>query len=115
MSLAEHQEALAHYDELIASHPKITRKGKANPYTSHNGHMFTFFGKDGKVALRMAKADREDFLEQHNTQLAVSYNTVMKEYVSVPDALLEDRQQMEHYLQMSFDYVCSLKPKATTK
>ena len=30
------------YDKLLATHPKIERKGAANPYTSLNGHMFTY-------------------------------------------------------------------------
>jgi hypothetical protein len=29
------------YDKLIATNPKIERKGAANPYTSLNGNMFT--------------------------------------------------------------------------
>ena len=33
------------YNELIAKWGKTERKGKANPYTSHNGHMFTFIDK----------------------------------------------------------------------
>ena len=29
------------YDRLIATMPKLERKGAANPYTSLNGNMFT--------------------------------------------------------------------------
>ena len=29
------------YENLVATNPKIERKGAANPYTSLNGHMFT--------------------------------------------------------------------------
>ena len=32
---------IALYDKLLATNPQIKRKGKTNPYTSHNGHMFT--------------------------------------------------------------------------
>jgi hypothetical protein len=34
-------DRLALYDKLIATMPEIERKGAANPYTSHNGHMFS--------------------------------------------------------------------------
>lgn len=39
-----HLEALEQYDELVTTIPGLKRKGKANPYTSLNGNMFTFFG-----------------------------------------------------------------------
>lgn len=30
------------YNKLIATNPKIERKGAVHPYTSLNGHMFTY-------------------------------------------------------------------------
>ena len=35
------------YDQLIATHADIERKGATNPYTSLNGHMFSHLSKDG--------------------------------------------------------------------
>ncbi len=35
-------DKLALYEKLIATNPKIKRKGAANPYTSLNGHMFSY-------------------------------------------------------------------------
>ena len=35
-------DKIALYDKLIATNPKIERKGASNPYTSLNGHMFWF-------------------------------------------------------------------------
>ena len=40
------------YDKLIATNPKIERKGNANPYTSLNGNMFTLL-HEGKLAIRL--------------------------------------------------------------
>jgi hypothetical protein len=37
------------------------------------------------------------------------------EYVTVPDALLEDTETLKPYLRMSYEYVTSLKPNPTTK
>jgi len=31
----------ASYDKLIAASPGVERKGDTNPYTAHNGNMFT--------------------------------------------------------------------------
>jgi hypothetical protein len=47
MSMPKHNipaDKLALYEKLIATNPKIKRKGAANPYTSLNGHMFWLSG-----------------------------------------------------------------------
>lgn len=108
-------DKLALYEKLIATQPEIERKGKTVPYTSCNGHMFTFLGKDGHVAIRLPKDEREAFLLKYETSLAESYGAVMKEYVRVPDALLENTAELTPYLEISYDYVKSLKPKPTKK
>jgi len=108
-------EIVARYDAHIAAHPDIQRKGAANPYTSVNGHMFSCLNKEGHVALRMSKEDRAAFVEKYKTPPFISYNTVMKEYVLVPDEIFHSDQRFQHYLNMSYDYVRSLKPKPTTR
>jgi len=103
------------YDKLIASNPDIERKGKTMPYTSHNGHMFSYLSKTGSMGLRLPKEDREAFLEKHNTTLFEQYGAVMKEYVTVPDDLLENTEELQEYLDISYEYIRTLKPKPTTK
>jgi hypothetical protein len=51
-------EKLDWYEKLIATNPHITRKGAANPYTSLNGHMFSYLNPEGTLALRLAQAER---------------------------------------------------------
>ena len=40
-------DKLALYDKLIETNTMIERKGKTTPYTSLNGHMFSFLDKTG--------------------------------------------------------------------
>ena len=54
---------LAAYDWLIATVPEIERKGVTSPYTSVNGHMFSYLSKTGSMGLRLPKDEREAFLE----------------------------------------------------
>jgi len=110
-----HDNKMKLYDRLISAHPDIERKGKTMPYTSLNGHMFSFLAKHGSMGLRLPKDEREKFLREYNTELMEQYGSVMKEYVKVPDHLLNDTDKLLEYLQMSFDYVSSLKPKPTKK
>lgn len=103
------------YDKYISSHPEIVRKGAANPYTSVNGHMFSCLSRDGSVAVRVSRKDRDDFLEKHPDSVFISYNTVMKEYILLPFEIFEDEEAFMFWLNKSYDYVSSLKPKPTTR
>jgi TfoX/Sxy family transcriptional regulator of competence genes len=103
------------YDKLIATHPRIDRKGATMGYTSLNGNMFTYLGPSGKLALRLPDNEREEFLKKYKTHLFEAYGTVMKEYVTVPDLLFKNTKELKKYLALSYDYVATLKPKATKK
>ena len=82
-------DKLALYDTLVATNQKIERKGTANPYTSLNGHMFSYMNSSGSLALRLPEKEREEFLKKYKTTLFEAYVAVMKEYVAVPDSLLK--------------------------
>ena len=107
-------ERVALYDKLIATRPEIERKGDANPYTSLNGNMFTLLHQ-GKLAIRLSEDEREKFLKKYKTYLFEAYGTVMKEYVAVPDSLLEKTRELTKYLDLSYEYAKTLKAKPTTK
>jgi TfoX/Sxy family transcriptional regulator of competence genes len=103
------------YDQLIATIPGIERKGDANPYTSLNGNMFTLLQGSRSLAIRLPEDKREEFLKKHQTTLFEAYGAVMKEYVAVPDALLRNTKELQKYLECSYEYAKTLKPKPTKK
>jgi hypothetical protein len=103
------------YDKLVATNPKIERQGATVPYTSLNGHMFSYLSKEGKLELRLPAGEREAFLEKYKAKLCEAYGKVQPEYVEVPDSLLSSTQELKKYFDISYAYVGSLKPKATTK
>lgn len=110
------QDKLELYRKLIDTHPEIDLKGGAKlPYTSLNGHMYTMLSKAGKVGLRMGKEERAAFIEKHDTKLFENYGAVLKEYVEIPDDLLENIKALQPYLAVSYAYVQTLKPKPTKK
>src|SRR2546421_12139756 len=108
-------EAIAAYNKLIASHPEIERKGATMPYTSVNGNMFSLLTPKDGLILRLSEKDREAFRKKYKTGDVIQYGAVMKEYVAVPDPLLKNTKEAKKYLDMSFEYAKSLKPKATKK
>ena len=54
-SKASREQKVELYDKLVASHANAVRKGATMPYTSLNGHMYSYFTKDDFVALRLRK------------------------------------------------------------
>jgi hypothetical protein len=104
--------ALALYDKLIATNPDIERKGAKLPYTSVNGNMFTFLSEAGLMGLRLPAEEREVFLKKYKTGLFEAHGAVMKEYVTVPETLLKNTKALSKYLEASYRYVKTLKPKA---
>jgi TfoX/Sxy family transcriptional regulator of competence genes len=108
-------EKVALYDQLIATIPKIERKGAANPYTAINGNMFTLLHQSQTLAIRLPDGAREEFLKKHKTKLFEAYGDVMKEYVTVPDSLLKNTKELQKYLEASYEYAKTLKAKPTKK
>ena len=93
----QYAASLALYEKLVATNPKVERKGATMPYTSLNGHMFSLLTREGWLAIRLPSDVREAFLKKYKTKLCVQYGTVMKEYVEVPDALLSKTTELRKY------------------
>jgi len=109
-------DKIALYEKLLAGHPDVERKGADNPYTSLNGNMFSLLlSPSGRMALRLPEDAREQFLKKYKTTLFEAYGAVMKEYVAVPDSLLQNTKQLQLYFALSYDYAKTLKPKPTKK
>jgi hypothetical protein len=115
MDMAESQDEYAAnlelYEKVVATMPEVKRKGKTMPYTSHNGHMFSLLTKEGKLALRLPDEDREAFVKKYGTEPVVQYGAVMKEYVEIPQELLQDTDELKNYFDVSYQYIGTLKPK----
>jgi hypothetical protein len=104
-------EALDRYDRLVRERPHFERKGVGLPYTSVNGHMFTFLSAEGVLGVRLPTDKREEFLAQWETKLFVAHGAVLKEYVVVPDRLFRNTGEVLKYMDLSYQYVVGLKPK----
>ena len=99
------------YEEAISSIPGMERKGATMPYTSFNGHMFSFLSAQGSLGLRLPDGEREKFLEKYKTTLFEAHGTILKEYVTVPETLWRDSKAIKKYFKIAYDYVRSLQPK----
>jgi hypothetical protein len=103
------------YERLIETNRNIERKGVGLPYTSVNGHMFTFLTASGSLAIRLPQSEREAFIRKYNSALFEAHGVILKEYVAVPDQLLKNTGELTKYLDLSFQYAMTLKPKTPKK
>jgi TfoX/Sxy family transcriptional regulator of competence genes len=108
-------EKVTIYESLVAALPNVERKGAANPYTSINGNMFTLLHQSQTLAIRLPEDKRQEFIRKYKASLFEAYGTVMKEYVQVPDILLNNSKELGKYMLASYEYAKSLRAKATTK
>lgn len=106
-----YEKKLKIYDELVAKCPKFERKGKTMPYTSANGYMFSLLNKDGEIGIRFSKEVQEEYIEEFDSTIFKSYNSVMKGYVLIPENMLKDLDKVAKFLNESYEYVMSLPPK----
>jgi hypothetical protein len=109
------EKKLELYNILVTTQPGAILKGDTIPYTSLNGHMYSFLSKQDELSLRLPADEIPGFLKKYKTRLAENYGVVQKEYVFVPDELLINISELKKYFQKSHAYVLSLKPKPSSK
>ena len=109
-------EALEQYSAVVnASSRDTVVKGAKNPYTSRNGHMFSFLDPEGSMALRLSDDLKDEFGSRYDTGPVIQYGSVMRGYVSVPAELLADTKELTSWFDRSFDWIDTLEPKPTKK
>lgn len=108
-------DALARFEAMVALVPAVERKGATMPYTSRNGHMFSFLDAAGTIALRLPPAGRATFVARHGGPPVEQHGRVMADYVLLPDAMLDDPNELREWFEQAWDWVGSLAPKPTTR
>jgi len=103
------------YARLIDGTPEVERKGGTMPYTSRNGHMFSFLDPTGTMGMRLPADAREAFMAQFGASLIEQHGRTMQEFVAVPAELLEQTDELRSWLRTSYDWIGTLKPKPTKR
>ena len=65
--------------------------------------------------MRLPERESEAFLKKYKTTLHEAYGVIQKEYATVPDALLQRTGELSKYLEFSYAYAKTLKPKSTKR
>ena len=105
-------EALAAYRSAVErSSCGSEVKGAKNPYTSRNGHMFSFLTGEGTMALRLSNELTAEFRSSYESGDVTQYNSTMRGYSSIPADLLADTDTLAAWFDRSWDWIGTLPPK----
>ena len=105
-------EALERYTAaVVGSETALAVKGAKNPYTSHNGHMFTFLDPAGAMAVRLSPEMTTEFLDTYESGPVLQHGSVMRGYVAVPELLLADTAEIARWIDRSREWIDTLEPK----
>jgi hypothetical protein len=102
------------YQRLLESVEGVDAKSNfGSAYTAVNGNMYTMISKHGVVGIRLPEPERSAFLDEHLSELFRGDPAwpPAKEFVAVPNDLLENTDALKPYLEISLKYVQTLKPK----
>ena len=98
-----------------ASHGALEVKGAKNPYTSRNGHMFSFLDMGGTMALRLSDELTEEFRSSYESGDVIQYGATMRGDSSVPAELLADADTLTTWFDRSWEWIGTLPAKPTKK
>jgi hypothetical protein len=73
--------------------------------------MTSFIDEDGEVSIRLDEASRGEFIEKYDSRISMQYGAQMKEFVVVPDDLLERPQEIHAWFVRSWEWVGTKEPK----
>ena len=105
-------DALERYATVVEKAGEVV-KGAKNPYTSRNGHMFSFLDADGTMAIRLSDELAEEFVSRYESGPVNQYGSVMRGYVSVPHDLRTE--ELSSWFEKAYQWIGTLEPKPTKK
>lgn len=108
--------ALAAYIEVVGRGENGAEvKGAKNPYTSRNGHMFSFLDAGGTMALRLSPEMTDEFRSIYESGDVIQYGSTMRGYSSVSPELLASTDILAEWIDRSWEWIGTLPPKPTRK
>lgn len=116
MKLRKSPEALvATFEDVMPGPPATKRKMFGYPAGFVNGNLFMGLFEDAMI-LRLPSELREEMIQRHGARpFAPMAGRVMKEYVTLPEPVLRDREQLRSWVGKALAYGESLAPKSAKK
>lgn len=108
------ESALRLYEAVVAGNPHAERKGATMPYTSRNGHMFSFLDAGGTMALALPADRQAEFIDRYDSHQVEQHGRLMRDFVAVPARLLKHTGELQEWFDTSYEWTGTRKPKPTS-
>ena len=109
------QELTDLFETVFPDPPAAQRKMFGYPAGFVNGNMFMGLFQD-QMILRLPEDGRQELIRKHGAKVFEPMpGRPMKEYVSLPRSLMDDRKELAAWVSKALDYGASLKPKSKAK
>ncbi len=108
-------ELIELFEASIAAADGVDRKGKANPYTSANGHMFSQINKDDQLGIRLPKPRQTALRERYQAGPFKSYGATMRDYVCLTEEMLNEPGLVTALLVEGLAFVSAMPPGGKKK
>jgi TfoX/Sxy family transcriptional regulator of competence genes len=108
------QDVIDLFESMFPGPPATQRKMFGYPAGFVNGNMFMGLFQESLI-LRLPEGPREEFLKVHSAKLFEPMaGRPMREYVGVPQAVMQNKKELAACVAKAFAYGASLKPKSAT-
>lgn len=77
--------------------------------------MLGFLDAEGSMALRLSDELGDEFRSTYDSGPVMSYGSVMRGYVSIPEELLTATATLITWFDKAYDWIATLPPKPTKK
>jgi TfoX/Sxy family transcriptional regulator of competence genes len=104
-------ELIEKFDRVFPADPRAQRRpmfGFAAAFVNGN-HFGGLFERH--IVLRLGEADRQLLQDQHGATPFAPMGHPMSGYVTVPDALVADEEQLRHWLGRALEHGAAMPPK----
>jgi len=101
------------FESVMPGPPAAQRKMFGYPAGFVNGNMFMGLFQESMI-LRLPTGPREEFIQVHDANIFEPMaGRPTREYVAVPQPVLQDKKKLAAWVAKALDYGASLKPKSS--
>ncbi|HYI00340.1 TfoX/Sxy family protein [Hyalangium sp.] len=91
------------------------RKMFGYPCAFVNGNMFTGLHQENLI-VRLAEGDRQKLVSEKGAEIFAPFpGRLMKEYVSLPPAIIDSAKELKGWLRRSLEHAATLPPKGAKR
>jgi TfoX/Sxy family transcriptional regulator of competence genes len=110
------EQLVESFSAALPDDPRVERRKMFGyPCAFVNGNMFCGLHQENLV-VRLPEEERNTLIEKDGAHIFAPFpGRIMKEYVSMPDALIADAGRLRSWLMRSLEYAAALPAKGTGK